>query len=220
MLVIKTGMPAESAIATTYAAPGTLVLSGIQTIASLQKLVPANCTGIISFGLCGGLSPQARIGQIFLGDVLYGPQGETYDADPVWGHRLFLKTKAYMQHWYSSGIFNQADDPAQRAALFKATTAWIIDDETLAVAQFARVRGISFQMMRSVSDGANDTVPPAARNALNSDGSSNIEEVLVSVAADPAQLPDLIRIGEEYYQSLAELRTAAIMIGPAFQVTI
>jgi nucleoside phosphorylase len=164
------------------------------------------------------LAPAPVIGQIFIGDVLIGPQGETYQADPAWRCRLFAKTKAYERHWYSSGLFNTANTPAERTSLYKSTGAWVIDDESLFVAQFAKARGIPFQILRSVSDAASDTVPPAARNALNQNGSSDIEEVLKSILTDPAQIPDLIRIGNEYYQSLAELRTAAIQIGPTFQL--
>jgi adenosylhomocysteine nucleosidase len=217
-LVIKTGMTDEQRIAQAYAAPGTVVLTGVQTVAKMQQLISPNCTGIISFGLCGGLAPAPIIGQIFIGDILIGPNGETYQADPAWRQRLFAKTKAYERHWYSSGLFNTANTPAERASLYKSTGAWVIDDESLFVAQFAKARGIPFQILRSVSDAASDTVPPAARNALNQNGSSDIEEVLKSVVPDPEQIPDLIRIGNEYYQSLAELRTAAIQIGPTFQL--
>jgi len=217
MLVIKTGMSDEAAIAKACAAPGTLILSGVQTVAMLTAAVPSECRAILSFGLCGGLSPQAQIGQVFIGDVLIGPDGGSYIADVAWRKRLFAATRYYERHWYSSGIFNQADDPASRIALYNKTGAWVIDDESLFVAQFAQERGIPFQLLRSVSDGATDTVPPAARNALNSDGSSNVHEVMASVLSDPAQLPDLIRIGEEYFKSLAQLRTAALQVGPAFQ---
>lgn len=215
-LCIKTGMTDEFNIATAYAEKGTLILTGLQSLATLEQLVPQTCTGIISFGLCGGLSPGAQIGQIFIADTVITPT-QTYQADIAWRKRLFAKTKAYERHWYSSGIFNTADTPEQRAALFKLTGCWVIDDETAFVAQFAANRNISFQVIRAVSDSATDTVPPAARNALNSNGSSNIEEVLASVIGDPSQIGDLMRIGQEYYKSLAELRTCAIQIGPTFQ---
>lgn len=217
MLTIKTGMADETKIAKAHCAPDVLVLSGIQTVESLDKLVPKECTGIISFGLCGGLAPEPRIGQIFLGDVLITPEGNFY-PDYKWGTRFLAKTGATESHWYSSGQFNEGDTPDQRIALFKRTGAAVIDDESFHVAKFAKARGIPFQMLRSVSDVANDNVPPAARNALNSDGSTNVMAVLESVLGDLSQIPELIRLGQQYYKSLGTLTSAAIQIGPEFQL--
>jgi nucleoside phosphorylase len=217
-LVIKTGMSDEARIARLYAAPGTLVLSGIMTVADLRKQVPADCKAIMSFGLCGGLVPSVAIAQIVLASVLVTPDGE-YPVDTAWLHRLFAKTRFYEHRWLSTGVFNQADTPEQRAALFAKYGAYVIDDESAAVAQFTKERGIAFTAMRSISDGALDTVPPAARNALNVDGSADIPEVLDSVFADSAQLPDLIKMADQYYESLDTLRRAASLVGPTFQWT-
>ena len=215
MIAIKTGMTDEAAIARSFSAKENQVLTGYQNTDSLETIIPHDCVGIISFGLCGGLAPCVQIGQTVLCTTLVTPNG-SYRADPDWLHRLFLKTKYYECHWYSSGEFNTADTPAQRKAIFDKTGAWVIDDETYMVAQFAKSRGIPFAAMRSCSDGYNDTVPLAARNALNPDGSSNLESVLASLAQDPGQVFNLIKIGEYYNTSLSELRTAALTVGPDF----
>ncbi len=220
-LVIKTGMQPEANVARASAAKGTLILAGIQTLADLRKNVPRDCGAIISFGLAGGLTAgDARhplvVGQTIIADKLLTPDG-IYLPDPEWRRRLFARTKAYEHVWWSSGIFNTADTPAQRKTLFDQSGAWVIDDESIFVGQFASERGIPFAIMRTISDGADDTVPPAARNALNSNGNANIAEVLMSTLSDPAQLPDLIRIWREFNLSIAELGTAALMVGPTFQ---
>lgn len=54
-------------------------------------------------------------------------------------------------------------------------------------------------------------------NALNPNGSDNLEAVIASVIGDPAQVPALIKTAGEYQQSLATLRTAAVQVGPHFQ---
>ena len=209
-------MSSEYQVAKQYAAPGTLILTGLQTVGTLQTVVPTNCEAIISFGLCGGLSPQAQIGQAFICDTLVTPKGD-FQADVAWRKRLFAATKYYERHWWSSDAFNTANTVAEREQLLAQTGCWIIDDETYAVAQFAQARGIPFQALRTVSDGAEDNLPQAVIDALNPDGSDDLEAVLLSVIKDPIQIPDLLKTAEEYYKSLAELNTAAIAIGPQFQ---
>lgn len=216
-LCIKTGMASEYNIAMRFARPGTQVLTGLQTADSLHKLVPDTCKAIISFGLCGGLAPEAQIGQAFIYDRVVTPT-TMYPANIAWRKRLFAATRYYERGCWSTGDFNTANDEQQRADLFnKSGGCWIIDDETYAVARFAAERGISWIGLRVVSDGAEDNLPPAVLNALNPDGTDNIWNVLESVVSDPAQIPALIKTATEANKSLAELRTAALQAGPDLQ---
>jgi adenosylhomocysteine nucleosidase len=219
-LCIKTGMKPEYDIARAFAGKEdgntTLVLTGIQTAADLEKVVPTDCTGVMSFGLCGGLADGVEVGASFLATNLVTPDG-TYQADAAWNARLFAKTRAVEVHWWSTGIFNTADSRDQRLSIFTTTGAAVIDDESYAVAVFAKDRNIPFVCLRVVSDGTKiPDLPPAARNALNTAGDADIEEVFASLAKDPAQLPSLIEIAREYSISIGELRTIAAIIGPSF----
>lgn len=215
MLVVKTGMQSEADVASSVVAPGTFVLAGQHTPEQLQALIPTNCDAIMSFGLCGGLAPQAEIAQVFLCTTLVTPDG-SFEADKDWIVRLFARTKLYAQHWYSTGVYNEANTPEQRAAIFNQTGAWVIDDESYSVAIFAKQRGIPFTIMRSVSDGYADTVPPAADNAINPDGSFNLWSLLTSLASDPGQIAGLIKMASQYNQSLGTLKQAALELGPTF----
>lgn len=218
MLAIKTGMQTEYSIAIKIASPSATVLTGVMTVADLDIHVPRACTGIISYGLCGGLAPGLSIGQNIIGDLLKTPDGD-YVPDPAWRKRLFARTKAYEHVWWSSDTFNTADDPASRAALYAQTGAWVIDDESMAVAQFAALRKIPFALMRTVSDGANDTIPAAARVALQADGSTDIWPVLESVLGNLGQLPDLEKMADYLSISLGTLYTAGLQVGPTFQLS-
>ncbi len=223
MLCVKTGMSSEYAVAKQFAAPDVVVLTGTQTVADLQKNVPQDCAAIISFGLCGGLAPErsspapmAQIGQAFIYDRVVTPSGTLF-ANQTWRRALFVSTKYYECPCWSSGEFNTANDESQRAALFAQTGCWVIDDETRAVAEFAAARSIAFIGLRVVSDGAEDNLPPGVINALNPDGTDNLEAVVASVITDPAQLPGMVKTAQEFELSIAELRTAAKAAGPNFQ---
>ena len=206
---------AEKRVAQAHAQLGTSILSGVQTVDDLQKLVPADCEGILSFGLCGGLRPDRPVvGQTLIASNLVGPDDESYQPDKDWNHRLFLVTHAYTQCWFSNGQFNTANTPEQRAVIYRKTYAWCIDDESLAVAQFAKARGIKFAILRTVSDAWDDDVSITS-NLLNSQGGVNIWEVIKAMTSEPAIM---IKIWRDYNTSMAELGTAAIQVGPTFQL--
>jgi Phosphorylase superfamily len=221
MLTIVTGLKEEADVAREIAAPGTLILCGKAQRDNIHNLVPANCTAIMKFGLCGGLSTElATIGQFIIGDMLTDGTNK-YLPDPSWMHRMFARTRAYERRWFSNGLYRDADTPAQRAALFQATGCAVIDDEGLAVAEFAQANVISFAVCGSISDTFRDTVPRAAFNATNPDGTSSVTSVLAWLEAHPAEDPeeivDLIKIAGYFQTSLAELRTAGRMLGPTLQ---
>jgi nucleoside phosphorylase len=212
---IKTGMQSEYKIALRYAAPDVQVLSGQWTADKLDGHIGQDCKAILSFGLCGGLIGIADVGRGFVCYTLKTPDGD-FIADPDWSIRLQHATGYMPCRWWSSGQFNTANDAEQRYELYQKTGAWVIDDETYAVAQFAKKRGIAFQALRIVSDSINDKLPPAVVDALNNDGTDNIMAVIESVEHNPFQIPALIKTALEYGKSLAELRGAAIHVGSTF----
>jgi adenosylhomocysteine nucleosidase len=214
-ICVKTGMASEYKIATRVAAPYIEVLTGMWDADRLDAHLAKDCEAIISFGLCGGLNYSADVGSGFVCGLLETPDG-VFDADTAWRTRLIRATGYWSCKWWSSGALNTANDARQRAALFHKTGAWVIDDETYAVALFAERRKIPFQALRVVSDSVDDNLPPAVTSALNANGTDNIEAVIESVCHDPFQIPALIKTALEYGKSLADLRSAAAHIGPHF----
>jgi hypothetical protein len=214
MLCIKTGMQPEYEIARAHAAPNTPILTGIQTVEMLQKNVPPSCSAIMSFGMCGGLSPTLPIvGQTLIASHLVGPIGELYLPDRAWNDRLYAVTHSYVQPWYSSGRFNEANTPEQRAKIYRWTNAWCIDDESLAVAQFAKARKIPFVIVRNVSDQWDDNVAITA-TLLTATGGVDPWEVVRAFIDDPIEM---VQIGLDYEKCKAELAVTATQIGPSFQ---
>lgn len=213
MICIKSGMQNEYDVAKEFSAAGTLILTGVQTVDDLQKQVPLECSAIMSFGMAGGIRPKLPIvGQTVIADRLIGPQGEQYHCDSAWNHRLFLRTKFYTQPYFSSGTYNTANTPAQRAAIFAETGAWCIDDESLWVAQFAKQRGIPFTIMRNVSDAWNDNVSITS-NLLAKGGSVNVFNAIADFVSDPIEMAE---IAAHYEVSQSQLEASARKVGPDF----
>jgi len=216
MLVIKTGMASEFRVAKKYAAADVLVLTGILTVDALRKSVPSNARAIISLGLCGGLAPSIAVGDVVLAGIVDTPDGE-YETDRGWTQRLYECTGALGVRWWSSGDFNTANNKIERDALFAKTRCQVIDDETFAVAQFAKERKLALAALRSVSDGEHDNLPPAVVDALNANGTDNLEAVIWSVVTDPLQVPALVKTALEYKKSMDALDRVCRQVGSNFQ---
>ena len=91
--------------------------------------------------------------------------------------------------------------------------AWCIDDESLAVAKFAKARKIPFVILRNVSDQWNDDVSITA-TLLTAGGGVNPWAVFKAVVEDPVTM---IEIGRNYEKCKTELNVTAVQIGSTFQ---
>lgn len=213
-LVVKTGMKNEYDIVKAHAGSDVTILTGVQTVSDLEAHVPSQCQAILSFGMSGGLRTHLPVvGQTVIASHLVDPEGHVYQPTQTWRKRLFQATHAYVQPYYSSGLYNTANTPKERLALYDKYQAWCIDDESLAVAQFALKHKLAWNIVRNVSDAWNDNVNITA-GLLNSTGNVDIWNVIKAFATDPE---DMIKIWRNYNLSNAELGVAAVQLGPTFQ---
>jgi nucleoside phosphorylase len=215
MLCIKVGMSNEYDIADSLAAPGVQVIKGVMTVADLQKAVQPECKAIMSFGMAGGIRPRLPVvGQQLIASKLIAPNGDIFLCDEQWVKRLFFATKYYVQPFFSSGEFNTANTPLQRKALFDRYQAqpWAIDDESLAVAQFAAARHIPFVIYRNISDAWDDDVSITG-NILTATGDADPLKVLQDTARDPESM---VRVALHYATSNHMLELAAQQVAPNF----
>ena len=169
-VVVHCGMPDEKTRLTAALPPGTLILSGEDKL-NLSNLVPRDCTRIISMGLCGGLSPDLKVPDVAIATSVVDRAGSKALTDWNWAHaaadRLTAaKIVGKFVPYYSSGLFDEADETPQRASLYSKYGAKAIDDETRYTVAFAQVRGISFNVVRPLSDAYDDNLPLMARGKI------------------------------------------------------
>lgn len=190
--VVVCGMPAEKSILTGALNPGTLILSGTDKL-NLPKLAGKKCTRLVSMGLCGGLSPDLKVGAVALATAVVDKQGTWSNCDLDWNVRATaLAGRAGIQlhavPYYSSGLFDEADESPQRAALLAKYGAHAIDDETRYVAAEAFRRGIPFNVVRPLSDAFDDNLPLLARGkVMNADGSPNAGYLASALGQDQGE---------------------------------
>jgi len=159
--------------------------------AAAARLIRGGATGLISFGLAGGLDPALRPGAIVVPRAII-TDGRTIATDLALSAALGGPTPHMVL-----GADTIAADAETKRRLRAETGAEAIDLESGAVARMADAHGLPCAAIRVVCDPAERTLPPAALAALNASGAIGLGRVLASVAARPAQLPALLALAAD-----------------------
>ncbi|WP_246526277.1 phosphorylase family protein [Plastoroseomonas hellenica] len=174
--------------------------------AELDQAAP-QADGVISIGIAGALAPGLRPGDWVVADAV----GEVR-ADPGWAARLTEVLEA--RRGSIAGTDAMVAEAAGKAALHQATGALAVDMESHVAARVAQRHGLPFAAARVISDAADHTLPPAARVGMRPDGGMDLPAVLRSLAADPRQLPALIRTGIAAERAFRALLRGYRRLGP------
>lgn len=97
---------------------------------------------------------------------------------------------------------------AEKAALYAQTGAIAVDMESHIAARVAARHNLPFAILRTISDSADQALPPAALVGMRPDGGVALGAILASLARNPAQLPALIRTGRDASAAFGSLARA------------
>jgi len=196
MIVAATGLLREARI---VAGPGvrTITAGGNSLLLhkKLERAIAEGVDGIISIGIAGGLAPSLKPGDCVIGsEVVMG--GERFSSDAAWTTRMSARVPfaTVAPVTGTDAIVSGEDD---KAALFRATAAQVIDMECHVVARLAALHRIPFAVLRTVSDPADRRLPLFVLTALTSEGKVNYRAVLKALLAEPRQIPGLLRTARE-----------------------
>ena len=229
MILIACGLQRESKILT---GPGVISIPGggnaVRLEAALEthlELFP-DVRLLLSCGIAGALDQALKAGDIVIDLSAYSREGgnpepqatapATLDPRLRGGTREAL-TNA-LPHAHHGRIIGQdhiAVTTAEKAAL-AATGALAVDMETHIAARVAARHGLPFIAIRTISDTAQETLPPAALVGMNPDGSMALGKVLGSLARNPGQLPALIRTGQSAERAFKSLARVHATLGPVW----
>jgi adenosylhomocysteine nucleosidase len=207
MILIATGLKQELNI---LDGAGVLVIAGGGDGARLQReleAAAADAEAVISMGLCGALAPNLKPGDWVVATHILG-----WSADAKWSAGLAQALRA--QSGPMLGSDAMIADAGAKAAAHAATGALAVDMESHIAAAVARRHNLPFAVARVVSDAADRSLPKAAQAGMAADGSMDIGAVLKALAADPRQLPALMRVGAEAGKAFRELRRGRDLLGP------
>ncbi|MGO8920042.1 MAG: nucleoside phosphorylase [Stellaceae bacterium] len=217
-LAAVTGLAAEATIARragmrAAAAGG----DGVRTAAIIARLVAEGASGLLSFGICGGLDPALASGQLLLPLAVRDEAGGRLAVDRAW-HRAVAAALAQAGIAVATGdVLGAAGIVAtpERKRALRAGGAIACDLESHLVAEAAVAAGMPFLVLRAVADPARRRLPPAALVGLDAEGHAALGAVLLSIFRYPMQLPALLRIAHETSAALRALRRAAPVLACA-----
>jgi adenosylhomocysteine nucleosidase len=215
-LAAVTGLAAEAMIARraglrAAAAGG----DGGRRMAVISRLVAEGASGLVSFGICGGLDPALASGRLLLPMAVRDEAGARFAVDRFWHQAVaaaLAKTGIAVAAGDLLGAAAIVATPERKHALH-AGGAVAVDLESHLVARAALTAGIPFLVLRAVADPARRCLPPAALVGLDAEGHVALGAALASLWRRPAQLPALVRIAFETRNALRALRRAAPVLG-------
>lgn len=205
-LLFVSGLMREAKIAH---APDSLALcGGAATLRSRLAQVTAPTGLTISFGICGGLDPNLRSGDVVVGAQVV-TDGVSLTADESVAQELAARLTAAGERVHL-GVVAGVDTPvltrAAKAKLRQATKAISVDMESQIAARFAVDRNAPFAILRVVSDPADRDLPPLILKAVKSDGSVDLGAVAHGAMTSPRQIGGLLASARDSSAAFAALR--------------
>lgn len=172
----------------------------------VRHMIDQGARRLISFGLCGAVSPD-----LVAGDLLFGTSvmalGDGWEADGAAYQSLVDRVPSALcvSFWGGDRIAARAQD---KAMIYRRTACMAVDMESHIVAKAAHEAGIPFNVIRAVSDPYDMDLPPAALLPLMESGDVDRRAVWLSIKKKPMQLLDLTRLGYNTFLALRSLRLA------------
>jgi adenosylhomocysteine nucleosidase len=188
-VLVVCGLNREAAI---LAGPGRVTVCGdAPTLrAMLAEAASLRPSLVISWGLCGGLDPRLRPGDLILGAEVVSDDGAVRTDEAV--------TSSLAQRLVDAGArvvierMAAADAPVltagAKAQLRRAVGAAAVDMESLTAGRFALEQRIPFAILRAVADPAERDLPPLVLKAVDSYGRINARALVRGLIRSPRQL--------------------------------
>lgn len=175
--------------------PGVTVLCehSLRLRAALEAAIERGASGVISFGVAGGLKPGLVAGDCIVASGVRAGEDDVIATDPAWSRSLLAALPKAI-HAEIAGADTVLMNPSHKREVHARTGAVAVDMESHIAAKVAFAHRLPFAACRIVIDAAHRTLPPAAAVGLREDGTTDVAAVLRSIVREPHQLPDLIRI--------------------------
>ena len=208
-VLIVTGLKQEARIA---AGPGLTVICSSSNPIQLREMMmsfdPASISGIVSFGVAGGLSPKLRSGDIVIASEIVAAKGRWVAAE---GLSQALYGLPEGEHRIMRGVLVGVEEVVlgrkAKAALRTATGADAVDMESHIAARYAEQHGLPFAALRVISDPAHRALPEIAAAALKANGDVDVWKVMRGIARRPSQIRALVHSGRDFNRALRGLRS-------------
>ena len=173
---------------------------------ALERLPLSEVTGLVSFGVAGGLKPGLRPGTLLIPDEIL-VDGRAIPVNRALADGLRAKLPQALPGRMVAGSGLLATVEAKRA-LYAQTQALAVDLESGLLAEAAQAANLPFVIIRAVADPSHRVLAKAAQIPLTLAGKPNLPAILGSALRSPGQIPGLIALALEMNRAMAALRQA------------
>jgi len=176
-----------------------------------RQMAKDGVQALLSFGICGGLVPEVRVGDLVLAESVHHHRGRHWTTDESWRQAVQRalaadpRSRARVHFGRLTGSPVIVDRPEAKRALAAKAKAIAVDMESHAVAEVADELGLPMLVVRTCSDAVGRPFPLAALEAVNPDGSFRVLPVTKALAKKPWLIPPLVRLALETRQALKTL---------------
>lgn len=125
---------------------------------------------VVSAGLCGGLAPCLRVGDLVVPDTVLAPSGEILRVNGPARERLLAHAGGRAHTGCLVTTREVAATPEGKALLHAETGAAAVDMESAPILTHATAAGCPALVVRAVCDDAAHAVPPALSRLVTADG--------------------------------------------------
>jgi len=213
-VLIVCGLKREAAI---LGGPGRTALCGDAPtlrarLAEATRLKPSL---VVSWGLCGGLDPRLRPGDLILGAEVVSGEGAVKTDEAVTAslaERLAVAGAGVVVERLAAAAA-PVMTAAAKAVLRRTTGAAGVDMESLIAGQYALRERVPFAILRAVADPAERDLPPLALKAMTADGGIRVQAIIGGLIGSPWRLADLRALAADSGAAFRALKRCGLLPG-------
>lgn len=213
-VVVAAGLEFEARIARRDNSARVCCGRGPGMVEALSAAVGPHCSGILSFGIAGGLSPDLRPGTQLVASSVVTAKG-TVATDAIWSRSL-LSSHPRAIHAPILSLHEAIADPAGKNEHFRRTGAVAVDMESHIAAEVAAKHNLPFSVLRVVADPATRRIPQSAICGLLPDGRTDTLAVLRALLRRPAEIVGLIHVARDAWTARLALLESPHQLGREF----
>ena len=214
-LIAVVGLAFEARIA---AGPGVKVIcsgNGKNLAVSLSRAIKEGATGVMSFGVAGGLSPDLSPGTCIIGSAILCGTDRIHriDTHDDWSQSL-ARTIPGAVRGMLFGVPSPVAHPEAKAALYNRTGAIAVDMESHVVGELAAAHGLPMAAVRVIADPAERAIPESALAAMRPNGTTDIAAMIWSMLRRPGDFPAVLRTALDARAARATLVRGRQLLSP------
>jgi len=184
-----------------------------------RALIRGGCDALISLGLCGGLDPALRPGDVVVAGSIVDPAGTRFASPGPWRQSAVALIGSGEGHTLEATIAGAdaaVSTVAEKAALAAETGAAVVDMESHRVARAAAASNVPMLAVRVVADPAERHIPSWVSGAIDAHGDVKVSYVIGNLMIRPWQLAGLLQLASDSETALKRLGGVARLAGPGF----